>query len=324
MRQVIAIAACLWFAACAPGVYHAGPALAPPALNGTELIAADGTSLPLRHWQATAVNPRAVVIAVHGFNDYSNAFAQPGTVLANAGIQVYAYDQRGFGATNLAGYWAGVETMVDDLVQMVATVRARHPDVPLYLLGESMGGAVVMTALAHRRLPNVAGAVLIAPAVWGRETMNPFYRAALWLGAHTVPWLSVTGRGLKITPSDNIEMLRALSADPLVIKETRIEAIYGVVNMMDAALAAAPHIDAPLLVLYGARDEIIPKAPTARMLDRLNGHHRVAVYPDGYHMLTRDLQADRVLTDIAAWIEAPRAPLPSGFDKNWMAFLDQK
>jgi alpha-beta hydrolase superfamily lysophospholipase len=153
--------------------------------------------------------------------------------------------------------------------------------------------------------------------------MNPFTRAALWLGAHTVPWLTLSGRGLDITPSDNTEMLIALGRDPLVIKETRIDAIHGLVDLMDAALDAAPQIATPLLVLYGAHDEIIPKAPTALMLDRLAGPRAVAVYPDGYHMLLRDLQANVVHEDLAAWIAAPGAPLPSGHDRDWRRFLEE-
>ena len=88
-----------------------------------------------------------------------------------------------------------------------------------------------------------------------------------------MPGLTLTGRGLKIKPSDNIAMLRALSRDPLVIKETRVDTIYGLVDLMDAALASAPLLDVPLLVMYGAKDEIVPqdadpafcRQPAARM-----------------------------------------------------------
>ena len=111
--------------------------------------------------------------------------------------------------------------------------------------------------------------------------------------------------------AQNIAMLRALGADPLVIKETRVDTIAGLVDLMDAARAAVPDIDSRLLVLYGAHDEIIPKQPTASMLCTLAAPHRVVVYRDGYHMLLRDLQADLVHRDVAAWVADPQAPLPS-------------
>src|SRR5207302_1302111 len=124
---------------------------------------------------------------------------------------------------------------------------------------------------------------------------------------------------------DNIEMLRRFSRDPLVIKATRVDAIYGLVDLMDAALASAPKLDLPLLYLYGEHDEIVPEAPTRRMIATLPaataGSRRVAWYANGYHMLMRDLDAAVVVGDIASWIAERGAPLPSGADRYAEATL---
>ena len=115
-------------------------------------------------------------------------------------------------------------------------------------------------------------------------------------------------------------MLRALARDPLVIHETRIDTIYGLVDLMDATLASAPPLDAPMLVAYGAKDEIVPKAAVRRFVDALppepRRRRRLAWYDDGYHMLLRDLQAPVVVADVASWALAPQVPLPSGADRN--------
>src|SRR3546814_15118199 len=81
------------------------------------------------------------------FNDYSNAFADSGPALAAQGLEVYASDQRGFGEAPHRGLWPGVEALPGDLTTAAGLLRQRHPDLPLYLLGESMGGAVVLAAL---------------------------------------------------------------------------------------------------------------------------------------------------------------------------------
>jgi len=292
-----------------------------PFLSANALVTADGASLPLRTW-IPKENPRAVLIALHGFNDYSNAFADAGDRWASQGILVYAYDQREFGANNDVGRWPGIDTLANDLSQAVHVISASHPGLPLYLIGESMGGSVVMLAVA-RGLSQIAGTILASPAVWGRETMNSFYSAALWVGAHTVPWVKVSGQRLGIKPSDNDPMLIALGEDPLVIHKTRIDTVYGMVNLMDAALKAAPSVRIPTLVLYGAHDQIIPKNATAKMVGRFTISPTVVVYPDGYHMLLRDLQGDVVLDDISAWIIRTDNPLPSGYDKGWRSFLGQ-
>lgn len=157
-----------------PGA-HLGPGVA---------VMADGYRLPLRHW-GNRQRPVALVIAVHGFNDYSNAFADLGRYLATFDVLTYAYDQRGFGATAQRGRWAGEERMIADLAVMVRLLRKHHPSIPLFLLGESMGGAVVMAAVAADN--EVDGTLLVAPAVWSRDTMNPLQSLALAAAAHTLP-----------------------------------------------------------------------------------------------------------------------------------------
>lgn len=309
----------LLLAACAPHVERPGPAVADPVLRDCVFHAADGATLPYRVWMPDQDPPRAVVVALHGFNDYGNFFAEPGNYLRERGIASYAYDQRGFGATARAGLWPGSAALADDLRAFVRVARARHPGTPLYLLGESMGGAVILTAFANGPPPAADGVILSAPAVWGRVTMPWYQQAALWLSAHTLPAARVSGRGLDITPSDNIEMLRALGRDPLVIKETRIDAVHGLVDLMDEALDGAPRFETRALILYGRKDEIVPKAPTRMMLERLpeqaRARQRVAFYAEGYHMLLRDLQAEVPWRDIAAWIEDAAQPLPSGADR---------
>jgi acylglycerol lipase len=318
MRKALAsLLLALTLTACAAAQYHLpGPDLGSPELNGDHWLSPDRARLPMRAWLPQD-QPHAVILALHGMNDYSNFFDEPGRQLASKGIAAYAYDQRGFGKGPHPGFWSSTDALAADLRTAAALVAARHPGVPLYLLGESMGGAVVMLASAGEPPPNVKGIILSAPAVWGRSSMGFFQRAALWLAYQVAPGWELTGQGLNIMPSDNIPMLRKLSADPLVIKATRVDAIEGVVTLMDAAAAAAPQVRVPALVLYGEKDEIIPPDPTWAMIDTLPAtasSQRVAYYRDGYHMLLRDLQAKVVLDDIAAWIAQPSQPLPSGAD----------
>ena len=292
-------------------------------LEANQLVMPDGAALPLRRW-VPVERPKAVILALHGFNDYSQAFIEPGLEWAADGIATFAYDQRGFGDAPNPGYWPGDETLIADLRTATDLVRAKYPGTPLYLLGESMGGAVLMAAAASDDPPRADGLILAAPAIWGRELQGPIPTGLLWFFAHTTPWLRLSGAELNIQPSDNIEMLRALGKDPRIIKETRVDTIYGLVGLMDKSLAAAPRLKAPALVLYGSREEVIPGAAALTMLRRLPPppeRPRVALYPRGYHMLLRDLEAEVVREDVAAWIADPAAALPSRADARAEAAL---
>lgn len=295
------------------------------ALMEDRAVMNDGYELPLQRWKSETP-PRAVVLALHGFNDYHNAFAHVGPYLADHGITTYAFDQRGFGATKHRGRWAGTNRMTQDARDMIELLRRQHPGVPVYLMGESMGGAVGLATVAEADRELVDGVVLVAPAVWARKTMPWYQRWALAVAEVVAPGWQPSGRGLKRRPSDNIEMLRAFSRDPLVIKKTRIDAVAGLADLMDVALASVPKLDVPALVLYGERDEIVPKLPTCRMLQTLpaRGDWQLGLYPQGYHMLTRDLNGGQVMADIANWILQPRAPLPSGHQadrRRWDSHL---
>lgn len=307
-------------AACAPRVQTALNAHQPPRLTETHAVMRDGARLPLARWlpKTEAV---AAVVALHGFNDHSGAFENLGPALASAGVAVYAYDQRGFGGAPGRGVWAGAAAMSRDLAQVARLVRAAHPGIPVRALGESMGGAVIMAALAGDARPGIDGAVLSAPAVWGRATMPPWQRGALDAAVTAFPSIRLRPQGIKITPSDNIKMLRALGRDPRFIRETRIAALDGLVGLMDRALEASRTLRLPLLVLYGERDEIVPRVPTCLMLSRLpvpgaGRRWRAALYPSGYHMLFRDLAGDLVTRDIAVWLVNPTAALPSGHERR--------
>lgn len=319
-------------AACAPTVVASGPADRRPWLvDDHAVLMADGMRLPLRVWRPRGAAVAAVV-ALHGFGDYSNAFAGLGPTLAEAGVAVFAPDQRGFGRAGRWGRWHGVGAMVDDARTLLDMARAEYPGRPVYLMGESMGGAVAMLAMAGTGpggRPAADGAILSAPAVWGRQWM-PFYQVwALELSGHTIPWLPLNPRGLPFKPSDNLAMLRRLARDPLFIKNPRVDAVYGLVGLMDAAQNAAPAVRGPLLVLYGGKDDLVPKQPTCAALGKLRSRPgadqemRVVLYPNGHHMLFRDLKGDRVVADIAAWARDPSGPLPSGEERDpdgaWLA-----
>jgi acylglycerol lipase len=316
LALMLALGACGFVGGMPPG------AMPPPTphLAATAVIAEDGARLPLRVW-LPAGRITATIVAVHGFNDYSNAFTDAAEAWAKQGIATYAYDQRGFGEAPDRTLWVGARRLDEDLTIVSRLVGVEHPNVPHFLLGESMGGAVVMTAVtgaAGADRPDADGIILSAPAVWGRTTMNVFERVALWASNALMPGMTLTGSGLHIMPSDNIEMLRALSRDPLVIKGTRVDTLKGLVDLMDLALASARRLDEPTLLLYGKRDELIPVEPIRKMIAALPPEpaavRRIAFYADGYHMLLRDLEAPLVQRDVASWIADRTAPLPSGAD----------
>lgn len=296
----------------------AGPAVHEPVLHEDHILTADGYHLPLHRWLPRGA-VKAVVLGLHGFNDYGSAFHYlREAVVDNGNIAMYAYDQRGFGATSRRGIWAGQQTLVNDAISATTLLRARYPNRPLFLVGESMGAAVVLLALSNGNSLSADGAVLIAPAVWSTDDMPWYQRLGLWLAMRLMPgkyFSSETVRHMGKRATDDSEVMRELSGDPLVLKGARVDTLHGVSALMrEASRVDSVHV--PSQTLYGLNDQIIPRETVCSWLKQLTlsspSDMRIVLYPDGFHMLTRYSGRAKVIADIAAWLRSPKSILPSG------------
>ncbi len=311
-------------AACTPKLAPPGPEMGQPAIEAGKageiaiFLTEDGYRTTLREWLPEG-EPDAVILALHGFNDHSTFIQPAAEIWQTQGIATYAYDQRGFGEGPNRGLWAGTEAYAKDAQALLTLLQERHPGSPLFLLGESMGGAIAVSALTMRGAPEVQGLILSAPAVRSRDTLPWSYRTSLALISHSLPWLALKPSGVAVQASDNIEALRALGRDPLVIKRTRMDSVHGLVGLMDLAQERAILLDEPLLLLYGEKDELVPAKAVELFWSRLPadaGGQRRATYPEGWHLLFKDMQAGTVIDDIAFWVKGQDRPLPSGADRE--------
>ncbi|HEY1749905.1 MAG TPA: alpha/beta hydrolase [Caulobacteraceae bacterium] len=313
-----AVLALMALAACAPVVQRPltpPPSFAGPRLQGDRFVSFDGARLGLSRWDVAGGEPWAVVVGVHGMDDYANAFHLAAPYWARRGIATYAYDQRGFGRSPDRGVWGGDALMMQDLRTFTGLVRARFPHAVIAVVAESMGGAIAIETFASDRPPPADRLVLVSPAVWGWSSQPLAYKLALEIAAHVAPSKVFTPPGFvtsHISASDNEAELIAMGKDPLMIWGARSDTLYGLVNTMQHGWNDIGEVRAPTLYLLGAHDQIIPRQPALAAARKLAPGDRTAEYAHGWHLLLRDRQAAHVYDDIAAFIRDPAAPLPSG------------
>lgn len=321
MKNVCLLCLFLILFACAtPHIQKKNHVTVDPQLRSDGFLTEDQYWLPFRSYKQLK-NPTNIVIALHGFNDYSKAFDGMCDFLFNANIQCIAYDQRGFGNTAQRGLSPGPGRFEKDIKLLLKEIKNRYGDTPVYLLGESMGGAIIINALASHRFfwkRHLKGAILLAPAVWARQLQPWYQRYALKVMAFSFPTMKLSGSSLNIMPTDNQAVNYDMARDKNVIKKTRVDSIWGLTNLMDNALLKIKQLPVPSLILYGKKDEVIPKKATCAMLKRINPKTQEVdfiVYSHGYHLLTRDLQAKKVFVDITHWIESPVSLQKSSWQK---------
>ncbi len=318
IRALITALACvLTLGACAPLVQQAGRpdlSFAGPRIENHDFVSFDGAHLALQTWSPETGEPWAVIIGLHGMNDYSSAFRLAAPFWAKDGIATLAYDQRGFGASPNRGVWAGQNLMVEDLRALTALARQRYPHAVIAVAGESMGAAVAIAAFASDRPPAADRLILISPAVWGWSSQGLPSSAALWVLAHLDGGLVLNPPKFlagKIRASDNTEELIHMGHDPLMIWGARTDALYGLVDLMQTAWRETGSTEIPTLYLAGAHDQIIPLQAHFQAARRLTVSDRSALYPKGWHLLLVDHQAEVVWRDIEGYVREPVAPLVS-------------
>lgn len=321
MRALAALFAVLTLTACAmPAIQPPlmpPPGFAGPALEAGALRMDDGARLPLARWTPETGEPWAVIVALHGMNDSRASFRLAGAWWAERGIETWAVDQRGFGEAPGRGVWAGEARMTEDLRTAVALARARHPRAVIAVAGESMGGAVTIAAFASDRAPDADRVILLAPAVWGWTAQGPVNSAGLWLAARAMGERAVDAPewAVRALPaSDNRMELFRNYRDPNSLISTRFDTLYGLVDLMETASLRLGDVRSPTLLLYGANDNVIRTEPMRQALERAGDRpgFRTGYYPEGWHILNRDLQAETMYRDVEAWLRNAAVPLPSG------------
>jgi len=273
----------------------------------------DGTSPAGQHWQAwTPEEPVGVVVLVHGLHEHGGRYRSVAERLAAAGYAGYAVDHPGHGRSpGTRGNIGSMAATVDGVHALVRLAGERHPGLPLFVYGHSLGGLIALQYLTGDPDPAIAGAVISAPAV-DLSAANAAQRAL-------APVLS------RLTPNAGVLQLdaEAVSRDPEVVREYRTDPLnrMGKVRARTGAemmrtTAALPRrlgsLTMPLLVLHGSADRLVPPAASELVPAHAGSADLTRRLYDGlYHEPHNEPEKEQVLDDVVAWLDAHRdVPAP--------------
>ena len=267
----------------------------------------------LVNWEAEE-NSNIIVLAIHGYNDYSNAFKEPAKIFSKHGISTYSFDLRGFGTNSSLGDWFELEIHCHDIKKIILDLKSKNPSKKIFLLGESMGAAISISLTNQIDELPLDGLILVAPAIWNFSESNYIKSLFLKFFSTILPKLKVSGKGIiKIRPSNNIEMLREYSNDPLVIGKPNLRSLHGVVNLMDQSFRDTKEYllnpKFPTLLIIPMIDEIVPRKPLIKILKdtkvkkNFSKLINLEIYENNFHMILRDIDGNKITNDIKDWIK---------------------
>ena len=265
---------------------------------------ADGTPLHLRHW-ATSGKPWATVLLVHGIGEHSGRYERTGRLMAEAGIDVHAFDIRGHGLSGGRRVYVRVwDDYLDDLAVRVAAVR--EPGVPLVLFGHSMGALIALTyACSDRPAPDL----LVLSAVPLDARVPGWQRALAPVLSRLAPTAilanPITGEQLSRDPAVG----KAYFADPLVQPRSTTRLGAELLKAMKRGREGLDRLRIPALVIHGGGDTLVPTR-VSEPLAAVAGVER-RVLPDLHHETLNEPEGPEVVASIVEWLRGRTAPAVS-------------
>ena len=264
----------------------------------------DGLSLYYQAWLPDAARHRAVLVNLHGLGDHSGLYPTLASHFPSRGIALYAYDVRGHGRSpGQRAYLRGWHEYRADLHAFLGLVREREGDLPLFVLGNSLGGLVVLEyALQYPKV--VDGVIAAAPAL-GHVGVPPLFMALGRLMSRIWPRFSLeVGMDLSGLARDP-EVVKTLVTDPLFHRRGTARLSTEVTAAVARVQAGAADLATPLLMLHGSADRMVLPDGSRRFFARVRHPDRqFREYPGAYHALFADLNREEVLADLERWIDA--------------------
>ncbi len=272
---------------------------------------AKGLELYYQSWHPQD-SAEAVLIIIHGHGGHSGIFPLMVEYLIEHNYAVYGFDLRGSGRSpGQRGYINSWSEYRDDLKSFVELVKAKEPDLDLFIIGQSMGGTIALDYILREPL-KLKGLILLAPA----------------LGLGIPSWKLLAGKILSgILPRFSLATgidFNAASRDPKAVvasREDRLRHSRGTARLATELLNTIEWIEAhiaqikvPLLILHGGADRVTLPQNSRVFFERLTLDDKERQeYPGGYHELHSDINYQEVLQDMEDWIQRHR--LSSGIIK---------
>ena len=247
--------------------------------------------------------PRAVVVLSHGLGEYARRYDHVAQFFGDAGLVTYALDHRGHGRSD------GKRMLVRDISEytgdfdtLVGIATREHHGLKCIVLGHSMGGGIVF-AYGVERPDNYDMMVLSAPAVAAQDLVSPLMTVAAKVLGVLTPGLPVQELDVEAISRDPA-VVAAYNDDPLVY-HGKVPAGVGraLLQVGETMPRRAPALTAPLLVVHGDADRLIPVDGSRRLVECVGSTDvELKVYPGLYHEVFNEPERAQVLGDVVSWI----------------------
>lgn len=246
--------------------------------------------------------PKAAVIVVHGHGDHSGGLQNISASLVDKEYIVYAFDLRGHGkSAGKRGYIQSWGEYRGDLHEFRKLVSLDQPELPLYIVGHSIGGLITLEyALDHSA--GISGIMTISPAI--SYEVTPFEQLGISLMGKVKPDFSIKKTG-RIRLLKKKSALRAkYESDSLRHNIVTPGLGRSLIQTISRVVKKAPAITLPILFLYGLDDKITPPTKLRHFFNLVSSPDKqLYEYPSARHRPFDEVGKEKFLSDLADWLD---------------------
>lgn len=276
-----------------------------PYQNLPHLVNADGQYLFCRYWEPSGT-PKALIFVSHGAGEHCGRYDELAQMLKRLDMLVFAHDHVGHGQSEGERMVVSdFQVFVRDLLQHVNTVQKDYPEIPVFLLGHSMGGAISILAAAERQT-HFSGMILISPLILANpESASTLKVLAAKLLNFVLPNISL-GRIDSSVLSRNKTEVDRYNSDPLIC-HAGVKVCFGIqlLNAVSRVERAIPRLTLPILLLQGSADRLCDSKGAYLLMESSPSQDKtLKMYEGAYHVLHKELPevTSSVLHEINTWV----------------------
>lgn len=259
---------------------------------------------PGAYWKSNVMPPKAVLICIHGLGLHSGYYEALGKALSQRGVSVVAMDVRGFGewASTRDKQSMQIDDAVDDAVDLTHALKQLNPNVPIFLLGESMGGAI---ALRAAKTADVVGVISSVPAADRYNAFKTKMRVA-WHVIKAGNSLYDVRRDVVDRVSHDEALRESWECDRLAKLQYAPTQLIGFNRFMKQNLREASAISRPVLITQGDRDELVKADSTIKLFRAIGSNQKdLLLIGTAEHLIFEAGQFSPLLVDsIVGWMDA--------------------
>ncbi|MGC9333220.1 MAG: lysophospholipase [Anaerolineae bacterium] len=262
----------------------------------------EGMELYYQRWRPEGIL-RASLAVVHGFGEHSGRYGNVVDWFVPRGHAIYAFDQRGYGRSpGTRGYVNYFGEYRQDLKAFLDLVRAAEADRPLFLLGHSMGGLVVLNYVLHD--PSGPDGVIASAPLLGTLPTSPILTVLSKALSRLWPRLNLN-TGLEVAAlSRDKAVVDAYVNDPLVHNLGTPRLGTEMTKAVDWTQEHAAELALPCLILHGSADRIVAPGASRAFFEKVTfGDRERHEYEGSYHEIFNDLDKEVVLADVETWLD---------------------